>query len=140
MIPVTQEQVEKSPALERTLTADEAGKLPARAQRASEMVEGYLGVIYDPSDTDCPIPAVVTSVVADATARLYAAADSNVPQFVDSAQQNMGRVGATVHYNADATSSRSPWLTKADKDRLRNIYSGMVVVSNSGGRSGQCPC
>lgn len=134
MIPITQHDVEQSPVLERQLSEDEANKLPARALRASELVEGYLGIVYDEG---CPIPQVVTSVVADVTARLYATTDSNVPQFVDSKTQNMGQLGATVRYNADAV-SRSPWLTKADKERLRNIFSGMVVVSNNSGRRRPC--
>jgi hypothetical protein len=134
VIPVTRQDVETSPALERELTDDEAEKFPGRAQRASELVEGYIGFEYDPDDTARPIPAVVTSVVADVVARLYAAADSNVPQFVDSKTQNMGQLGATVRYNADATSARAPWLAKSDKTRLRGVFSGMRTTSSRSDR------
>lgn len=137
MIPVTRQQVETSPALERELDSSELGNLPGRAQRAAELVEGYLGVEYDPTDLEHPIPAVVTSVVADVTARLYAAQDSNVPQFVDSKTQSMGPLGATVRFNADAT-SRQPWLTKADKTRLRTVFSGFRAVTNTSSRTGRC--
>lgn len=134
MIPVNQAQVEA--ALERTLVAPaEVDKLPRRAQKASELVEGYLGVEYDPADTEHPIPSVVTSVVADVTARLYSTDDSDVPQFVDSKTQSMGPLGATVRYNTEAT-GRQPWLTKADKTRLRTVFSGMRVMSMGTNR---CP-
>lgn len=137
MIPVSKTAVEQSPALERDLTSDEVNKLPGRAQRASELVEGYIGVEYDPTDTEHPIPAVVTSVTADVVARLYAAEESNVPQFVDSKTQTMGPLGATVRFNADAA-SRQPWLTKADKTRLRTVFSGFRATTMGTVRSDRC--
>jgi hypothetical protein len=125
VIPVTQADVEL--ALDGAeLTVDQVGdpstgKLAARVQRASDLVEGYLGQEYLPGDT---VPQIVVRVAAGAVARLYVRdAQKGVPMFQDSKTAGMGPFSATVKY-ADGATSNDPWLTKADKMKLTNIFSG----------------
>jgi hypothetical protein len=122
MIPVTQDDVEE--ALERDLTSDEAESVASKAKKAARLVEGYLGVEYVDGDT---IPGVVTEVTAGVAARAYAAATNQVPEFVNTATEGMGPFSVTRTFNPDATSG-SLWLTKADKIKLRLIYSGVRSV------------
>lgn len=121
MIPVTKDDVrDAQDGVE--LTHDEAAKLPSRAQKASDLVEGYLGQVFlSPS----VIPAVVTRVTAGAVARLYQRdRQKNAPaMFTDQKTSGMGPFNATIKYSPDVTSG-DPWLTKADKTRLKNVYSG----------------
>jgi hypothetical protein len=116
-------------ALERSLTTDEVGavdtgKLAGRIRKASNLVEGYLGTVYATTDV---VPQVVTDVTAGVIARLYVRDKANgggsVPLFADSKSANMGPFNANLTFNQDATSG-GPWLTKADKQMLTNVFSG----------------
>src|SRR5438309_12120788 len=111
MIPVTQPQVEVE--VERELTDTESEVLAARVQRASDLVEGYIGVVYG---TDNPAPAVVVRVAARVAARTFTVAQ-RIPDFVDSQSVGMGPFSRTQKFNTDATSG-AVWLTKADKAAL----------------------
>lgn len=122
MIPVTRSDVEGS--LERALTTDEAATVAFKVKKASRLVEGYLGLEYADTDT---VPGVVTEVTAGVVARAYAAAVNQVPEFVNTATEGMGPFSVTRTYNQDATSG-ALWLTKADKIKLRTIYSGARSV------------
>lgn len=132
MITVTQAEVES--ALEQapnTLTADEVVKLSGRVAKASDLVEGYLGEVYGPGDT---VPGVVVRVTASAVARLYVRdRGKKVPLFAESQSQAMGPFNANLKFNQDAVTG-DPWLTKADKTRLRNIYSGQRNVAMASDR------
>lgn len=129
MIPVT--EVDVQDALERDLTEAEAGTVEAKARKASRLVEGYLGVEYVDDDI---VPGVVVEVTAGVVARAYTAAASDVPEFVNSATEGMGQFSVTRTFNSDATSG-ALWLTKADKIKLRTIYSGVRSV---GMKSDRC--
>lgn len=119
MIPLTDDDVQA--ALERELTSDETEKLDSRVQKASDLVEGYLGIVYGESDT---VPGVVTRVSAAAVARLYQRDQSKgVPLFQDTRTSGMGPFNSTIRYSPDVTSG-DPWLTKADKTRLKSVFSG----------------
>lgn len=128
MIPVAQVDVED--ALERVLAEDEAATVVFKAKKASRLVEGYLGVEYLEGDT---VPGVVTEVTAGVVARAYTAAASDVPEFVNSATEGMGQFSVTRTFNSDATSG-ALWLTKADKMKLRTVYSGMRSVGMNSDR------
>lgn len=125
MIPVQQSDVEQ--AIERALTESEVGdpttgKLDARIQKASDLVEGYLGLEYASSDT---VPPIVVRVTAGAVARLYQrdASVGSTPSFIDTKSSAMGPFNANLKYS-DGVTSGDPWLTKADKMKLTNIFSG----------------
>lgn len=123
-IPVLQADVEL--AIERTLTGPEVEKLPARVQKASDLVEGYLGQVYA---DDATIPGVVTRVAAGAVGRLYQR-DTTAgvpPLFANSQQSALGPFNANITFNQDVTSG-DPWLTKADKMRLVNVFSGFRAI------------
>lgn len=122
MIPVTQQDVED--ALERELDGDEPDSLASKARKAARLVEGYVGVEYVDGDL---IPGVVTEVTAGVVARAYAASANQVPEFVNTATEGMGPFSYARTFNADATSG-SLWLTKADKIKLRLVYSGVRSV------------
>lgn len=122
MIPVTQPDVEA--ALERDLTNDEVDTVGFKAKKASRLVEGYIGIEYADTDT---VPGVVIEVTAGVVARAYAAASSDVPEFVNSATEGMGPFTVTRTFNSDATSG-ALWLTKADKIKLRIVYSGVRSI------------
>lgn len=125
MIPLVQADIEA--ALSRDLSDTETDAWPSKAVIASDLVEGYLGIVYDvnasPPDV---IPGVVTRVTAGVVGRVFASA--SVPAFQDTASQGMGPFNVNAHFIADATTG-DPWLTKADKLRLRFIYAGARSVS-----------
>ncbi|MBX9920004.1 MAG: hypothetical protein K2Y33_09300 [Mycolicibacterium frederiksbergense] len=132
MIPLTANDVKKP--LERDLTTEELGKLVGRAEKASDLIEGFIGHVYDPADPDDVVPPMVTRVAARMVARSFEANTAEVPKFADSTTQNMGPFGATTRFNADAASG-GPWLAKSDKTELRSVYSGM---RSTGSRSDRC--
>lgn len=134
VIPVTRADV-KDAQDGVDLTDDEAEKLPSRAQKASDIVEGYLGVVYPPGAV---IPGEVTRVAAAAVARLYQRdRTKGVPMFQDTRTAGMGPFSATIKYDQDVTSG-DPWLTKADKLRLRNVFSGARSQEMASDRGGAC--
>lgn len=133
LIPITQADVEK--ALERELVDDEPDLLPGRSEKASDLVEGYIGVTYTvPPDV---VPGVVTRVTASVVARMFRASDSKVPTFQDTASQAMGPFNVNTRFNADATSG-DPWLTKKDKLALKPMYSGFRSMSQKSERGWDC--
>jgi hypothetical protein len=126
MIPITQDDVQA--ALSRDLTDDEAEALPDKALIASDVVEGYLGIVYNTAATPPDVvPGVVTRVTAGLVGRVFTAA-GKVPIFQDTLSQAMGPFNTNTHFIADA-SSGDPWLTKVDKLRLRSVYAGVRSVS-----------
>jgi hypothetical protein len=126
MIPITQSDVEA--ALSRELTDDELDALPTKAVIASDLVEGYLGVVYDVNAVPpSVVPGVVTRVTAGVVGRVFTAA-GKVQPFQDQSSQAMGPFNVSTHFIADSTSG-DPWLTKADKLRLRSVYAGVRSVS-----------
>lgn len=134
MIPLVADDVKD--ALDGTaLTSDQLLKFPTRAVKASDLVEGYLGLVYADTDT---VPDVVTRVTAGAVARLYQRDSSRttVPLFSDSKTVAMGPFNANVKFDTDVTSG-DPWLTKADKIRLTNIFSGYQTMEMQSDRG--CP-
>lgn len=123
MIPLTRKQVED--ALERPLTDDEVSKsLTGRATKSSNLLEGYLGVVYSSLDT---IPSVVTDVAAGMVARLYQRDDQKITAFQEQAGATMGPFSYSNRVNADVVAG-GPWITKADKAMLRTVYSGYRSV------------
>jgi hypothetical protein len=109
--------------LGRSLTDDELPRLAGRIAKASVIVEGYIGIVYQEGDT---IPDTVTIVVASMVARLYETTGSVMPG------QTAEMVMAGPHqwqrsFGGDANSVE-PWLTKADRIALQNLGSGMVSV------------
>lgn len=136
MIPITQADVEK--ALERPLLdddPDEVSLLAGRVEKASDLVEGYIGITYTvPPEV---VPGVVTRVTAAVVARMYRIGDKKVPDFQDSVSQGMGPFNVNTRFNADATSG-DPWLTKKDKAALRPVYSGFRSMSQRSERGWDC--
>jgi hypothetical protein len=129
MIPVTQTDIED--ALERELDGDEPDSVASKAKKASRLVEGYLGHEYVDGDI---IPGVVVEVTAGVAARAYAAAANQVPEFVNTATEGMGPFSVTRTFNPDATGG-ALWLTRADKIKLRLVYSGVRAVGLNSERS-----
>lgn len=123
MIPVTQQDVEDR--LRRELTDDELEALPGANAEASALVEGYLGLQYDPDDPEAPIPAAVVVTTSRVIARMYETATSALPAGVDSLSRGMGSLSASTHFVADATSG-GPWLTTVDKTTLAPYRTGGV--------------
>lgn len=134
MIPLTADDVEN--ALDGSvLASDELPQLPSRAQKASDLVEGYIGLVYADGVT---IPGVVTRVTAGCAARLYQRDRSkqNPGLFTDTMSGAMGPFNANIKFSQDVTSG-DPWLTKADKTRLKNVFSGYRAMSMQSDRG--CP-
>lgn len=116
----TQDDVEKQ--LGRDLTGAEEDRLPGLLAKASVIVEGYLGIVYEPDDT---IPSAVTIVVASMVARVLATTGTVAPG-VSSEMVTAGPHQWQRSFRDDANSVE-PWLTKADRIALQGIGGGDAV-------------
>lgn len=116
-----QSDVEKQ--LGRELTDTELDRLPGLLAKASVIVEGYLGVIYNDGDT---IPGVVTVVVASMVARVFAT-DGTVTPGMASETQAAGPFSWQRTYG-DGANALEPWMTKTDRTALQALGSGVVSV------------
>lgn len=110
-------------AVGRELSADEALKVPALLDEASDLIEGWIRCTPD------PVPGPVRRVAARMVARVLAqsAAAGNLVG-VDQTGMTAGPFSAQRTFRDGATSG-APWLENTDKVKLRQYRRGGGMTS-----------
>lgn len=109
--------------LGRDMTSTELDRMPGLLAKASVIVEGYVGVVYEPGDT---VPGAVTIVVASMVARVFATSGTVTPGMT--AETMTAGPHSWQRSFSNEANSVEPWLTKADRIALQGIGSGVVSV------------
>lgn len=97
-------------ALGRDLTAEETDLVQVLLDEADDVILAYLSTVLED-----PIPGAVVRVAARMVARVFLQTGMIG---ADNVTQQTGPFSQTVKYSAGATNG-SPWLSSADKSRLR---------------------
>lgn len=126
----TQADVEKQ--LGRDLDTDEEARLPGLLAKASVIVEGYLGIVYEPSDT---IPGAVTIVVASMVARVLATGGAGTVAPGQTSDMVVAGPHSWQRSFGDGANTVEPWLSKADRIALQGIGGDAVSVALGSERS-----
>lgn len=107
-------------AVDRHLATEDTPYTEGLIESASVMVTAYLGKSDDYFD-DNPIPKAVTVVTAESVARVLRQGKANITPGTSQQGRTTGPFSQQTTFVAGAGSG-SPWLTRADKETLDNVY------------------
>ena len=106
--------------VDRHLATDDATYTEGLIESAAAKVVAHLGVHEDFYE-DNPVPSAVTLVTSESVARVLRQDKANVTPGTSQHGQTTGPFSQQTTFVAGAGSG-SPWLTRADKDTLDNVY------------------
>lgn len=107
-------------AVDRHLATEDVPYTEGLIESASAMVTAHLGKPEDYFD-DNPVPKTVTLITAESVARVLRQGKANITPGTSQHGQTTGPFSQQTTFVAGAGSG-SPWLTRADKDTLDNVY------------------
>lgn len=116
-------QLDVETRLGRDLTDSEEARLPGLLEEAGLLVEGHLGVHYEPTDV---VPDAVRVVVSRVVARAFTS-PQNVPEGASASTLQALDYSATSNFGSEGRANL--WLSKQDKLMLRSLSSGFVSMA-----------